>query len=829
MARISLLLAPFKPVKTVTALSLAVESPEIVVDPDVYDSWGISIGTSPYPFLQPPQCNEGINDVDLPLRSAAEPIQLLQLAQIEAIPESINVPVNCQIIGTNAREALFESIVEIEPLNENFVEFLQPISDIDLPVEFIDVIIRPIGFEISENLSARIYPPEKVMGMNYSSRYWEETAIRLPGFEQRRETRKGEKPIRAIQQGQIGNKPIGRARYKTTIWDLIFVLLQPPLNINLPENLALPHNLYPYQVKGVEFLLTNEHALLADDMGTGKTVMTLVALKILMQQGKVKSILILCPPSVLHEWKRHLEEWTPELVSTFVRGNQQLRGVIWNSPSHVYITAYSTFRNDVQSGLIPQSNRSKFDVAIIDEAHHIKNPNTAQAKSVKTLQPSYRWALTGTPVQNRIEDLHAIFEFVYPRLLTSFDTEERVKKKIAPYFLRRRKQEVLKDLPPKVRQELELELDRDQQIAYNKIERESQLEIAALGDKVTKQHIFAKLTLLKQVCNFAPGKISSPKLEDLKERVEEIIESGQKVIVFSQYLGEGIDKLEKGLRPYKLSKIVGGQSDIVRGNEIEQFKKRQDTPILLASVRSGGEGLNLAEASYVVHFDHWWNPAVMWQAEDRAHRRGQKNSVNIYSYWMADTIDDRIRTILGRKGLLIENVVDGLAEQEIDELFSMEDLLEIIGVEKAPTQKPGFQSSAWRGLSIGQIHQKLYAVKPFEFEDIVQQLMHYLGFPNVKVTKRSGDGGVDVISSRNTGQGVERIAAQVKRYRGTVGVQIAREFLGSIKDDPTIVKGLLVTTGEFTSECIAFCHRNGIEMIPGIKVAEYVKMFSLKT
>jgi HJR/Mrr/RecB family endonuclease len=286
--------------------------------------------------------------------------------------------------------------------------------------------------------------------------------------------------------------------------------------------------------------------------------------------------------------------------------------------------------------------------------------------------------------------------------------------------------------------------------------------------------------------------------------------------------------LEKGLKPYKLTKIVGGQSDGVRGLEIEKFKYTQDTPILLASVRSGGEGLNLAEASYVVHFDHWWNPAVMWQAEDRAHRPGQKNSVNIYSYWMMDTIDERIREILDRKGLLIENVVDGLAEKDIDELFTMDDLFEIMDLKRAATSKPKFESQAWRNLSLEQIRKKLFEIKPYEFEDLVQQLMHYLGFPNVKVTKRSGDGGIDIISSRNTTKGVERIAAQCKRYKGTVGVRIAREFVGAIRDDPSIVKGYLITTGDFTQDCIRFCIRNGIEMIPGIKVTEYVKMFSLE-
>jgi superfamily II DNA or RNA helicase len=806
-----------------------IDAPEVVDDGNAYDLMGLSEGTDQYPILQPPELEPDMMDGSLPMRTLVEEHPLIQSASINELPADKTIPLQCQAVDLIEGKSIFDTLLEFQPDEDQLLTQLTVVGIDKLPDDFLDKLVDPFEIVIGKNILRRIYPPEKVMGMNYASRYWEETKVQLPGFERRRKVKKGEKPIRSIQRGQLGNKPVGYSRHMPTFWDLIFILLQPPLLLEIPESLALPHDLYPYQVKGVEFLISNEHALLADDMGTGKTVMTLVALKILMQQRKVRKALIICPPSVLHVWRRHLEEWTPELVSTFVRGTKAIRKAIWNYPSHVYVTAYSSLRNDVRTGILPDDYQTLYDVVVLDEAHHIKNPSTAQSRAVKRFSPKHRWGLTGTPVQNKLDDMLALFEFIYPKLLTSFDTIERVKSKIAPHFLRRRKQEVMPELPPKIRQELELDLDRDQLKAYQEIERESQLEITALGNKVTKRHIFAKLTKLKQICNFAPGKGTSPKLEDMMERVEEIVQSGQKVLVFSQYRGEGIDKLEKGLKPYKYAKIVGGQSDAQRGDEIDKFKYRKDVQILLASLRSGGEGLNLEEASYVIHFDHWWNPAVMWQAEDRAHRRGQKNSVNIYSYWMQDTIDERIRNILARKGLLIENVVDGLAEKDIEEMFSIDELLEVIGVKKPPPEKPKYDPKDWRNLDIPQIHQKLYEISPYEFEELISQLMHYLGFPHVRVTKRSGDGGVDVLSSRNTGKGVERIAAQCKRYKGNLSVKIAREFFGAIQDDPTIVKGYLITTSDFTNECRAFCNRNGIEMIPGIQVANYVRMFSLPT
>ncbi len=388
-------------------------------------------------------------------------------------------------------------------------------------------------------------------------------------------------------------------------------------------------------------------------------------------------------------------------------------------------------------------------------------------------------------------------------------------------------------LPPKIYSPIELELDEEQDIAYRQEESGIRIEfneILARGEKVTKQHIFAKLTKLKQICNFAPNKSTSPKTDSLREQIEEIIESGNKVIVFSQYIDEGISKLEKLLEPYGVAKIVGGQSDSIRRREIERFKKGKDIPVLVASVRSGGEGLNLTEASYVVHFDHWWNPAVMWQAEDRVHRHGQTKGVNIYSYWMKDTIDDRIRQKLREKGILFEQVVDGLAEDKIEEYITTDEWLEIFGVKKLViTKKPIVDTKTWQSMNLSEVREKLYEISPSDFEELIKELMHYLGYPNVKITGKSHDGGIDLISTRNAPSGVERSAAQCKRYRGKVSVHAARDFFGAISNDKSIKQGFLVTTGEFTSECLQFCESSGvIRTIAGIELAKYVKQFGLQ-
>jgi HJR/Mrr/RecB family endonuclease len=235
----------------------------------------------------------------------------------------------------------------------------------------------------------------------------------------------------------------------------------------------------------------------------------------------------------------------------------------------------------------------------------------------------------------------------------------------------------------------------------------------------------------------------------------------------------------------------------------------------------------LQAASYVVHFDHWWNPAVMWQAEARAHRQGQKRTVNVYSYWVTDTIEEKIYQTLKAKGLLFADIVDGLSETDLDNTISTEEWLDMLGVKHKTITSPPKVTPL--NLSLSQIVEKLKTIPPSDFERVVKDLLHAFGYPNTRVTGRTSDGGMDVISTRNTSDGVVRVIAQCKRYKGTVGVEIAREFMGVIASDDSVKKGYLVTTGEFTRECMAFCERSGIIVaLNGSQTANYVRKFGVQ-
>lgn len=487
------------------------------------------------------------------------------------------------------------------------------------------------------------------------------------------------------------------------IWDLLKPLLQPPLLFNFPDELDLYQPLRGYQQEGISWLVDNPSALLADEMGTGKTVQTVNAIRLLFRQGKIKSALIVCPPAVIGSvgisietekpegWSGHFYLWAPELTVTVIRGSREHRNSAWKTPVHVYITTYDTIRNDLSDGLL--ANLNKFDCVALDEAQNVKNKNSGRSKAVRQLQAQYRWALTGTPIENSTEDVKSLFEFIEPGFFKSgIDySNQEIKDTIKPHMLRRLKQDVLKDLPDKIYQENWLDLDAEQRNAYNNALNAGRRNIKnSLGNESQVQtHIFALIGKLKQICNFAEGKDESPKTERLLEYLETIVANNQKVLIFSQYVPEGVDKLAKLLGKQRISFVLykGGMSEQERNQVISDFRSKPNVNVFLATIKSVGFGVTLTEASYVIHFDHPWNPAQMQNAEDRAHRIGQSKKLTVYSFWMKDTIEERIKKKLTEKHLLVENVINPLAVEALENPITTEEWLDILGIETVQNAK----------------------------------------------------------------------------------------------------------------------------------------------
>jgi len=617
-----------------------------------------------------------------------------------------------------------------------------------------------------------------------------------------------------------------------SVWDLLYPLLLPPLDIGSTEQFDLYKPLRGYQQEGIRFLVENTSALLADQMGTGKTVQAVVALRILFRKAKIKSVLIVCPVSILGSasasmkigkpegWDGHFYYWSPELRVTVVRGTMEQRQLDWQYPAHIYITTYDTLRSDLENGNL--KNLEQFDGVVLDEAQNIRNRQARRAKAVLELKTKYRWALTGTPVENKIDDVISIFRFLIPLYFKETERYDiaTVQKMIAPYMLRRLKRDIPDiDLPPKIYNEEWLELDDQQKTEYEQILNEGRKNIneeiqqnKEVFNRLKISHIFPLLMKLKQICNFATNKADSPKGKFFIEFVESISENHQKILVFSQFTDEkyGLEKLKHLLIKQGIKFVIykGGMSDRERERVVHDFKTNPDVTVFLGSVRAAGTGLNLPEADYVVHFDHWWNPAIMWQAEERAHRLGREKNRHLFvhSLWTRDTVEERIRIKLKDKGMLIEQVIDSLSVNAVEEIISTEEWLDILGIQTSKQKNIDNLGN----LSIESVCKKLSQLSPKELEEKTKELLIAMGYKNARLTPISHDGGIDVFGSRQNGNKEETIVAQCKHTK-SVEVNIARELLGVMADNrvnDNISKGLLVTTGTFTKGCKEFVDNN---------------------
>ena len=442
----------------------------------------------------------------------------------------------------------------------------------------------------------------------------------------------------------------------------------------------------PFQLDGVRTLIGSEKLLLADDMGLGKTIQVIAALRILIVQRAIETVLVVAPAAVLDQWRQELLKWAPELRVMVIRGTHSDRAWQWITDVHVAIVSYDTLRADFTDNLQSPVRKKTWGVLVADEAQRIKNRNSTSA-AAKGLRRLRSWALTGTPLENSEEELASIVEFVDHRDLVSKDHYSpglKLRERHRELQMRRKKAEVLTELPPKLTTKLAIELLTNQRRSYDRAEREGIVYLRQLGADVRVQHVLELIQRLKQICNAEPETGESSKFEDIRRRVEPLSVQGYKAIVFSQYVsnGFGVDAMAGILRAFDPLTFTGDLTPEERGEVIRRFRNDNRHKVLIVSLRSGGVGLNLQEASYVFHVDRWWNPAVERQAEDRSHRYGQSMPVHVFKYSCIDTIEERIDRILESKQELFDELVDdvsidlgkSLSADELFGLFGLEDL-----------------------------------------------------------------------------------------------------------------------------------------------------------
>ena len=454
-------------------------------------------------------------------------------------------------------------------------------------------------------------------------------------------------------------------------------------SINLPK--VLQAELRPYQKDGFDFLAhlvqIKLGGILADDMGLGKTLQTLTWLGWLKERNtkNPKPSLVICPASVLHNWRREAEKFTPNLKVLVLESGAARHNLRKQIPQNdIIVTNYALLRRDLE-----ELNKFAFRAVILDEAQFIKNPGAQVTQSVKLLKSENRIALTGTPLENRLLDLWSIVDFVQPGYLGNqehfLDTYEpkggenaeseqriarkRLSAKLRPLLLRRLKKHVAKDLPDRIEERLDCPLGDEQRKLYLAELRRSRDQImhavAEQGLNKSKMHVLAALTRLRQVCchpSLVGSDTASGKTETLFELLDPLIADGQKVLVFSQFV-QMLQLIEKECAARNIhTHILTGQTKD-RQAVVNAFQADKGAGVFLLSLRAAGTGLNLTNASYVVLYDPWWNPAVEAQAIDRSHRIGQTQTVNAYRLIAPGTVEEKIWELQQSKAQTIADVL----------------------------------------------------------------------------------------------------------------------------------------------------------------------------
>jgi SNF2 family DNA or RNA helicase len=475
----------------------------------------------------------------------------------------------------------------------------------------------------------------------------------------------------------------------------------------LPPPEGLRGSLRPYQLKGYSWLAFLSHwglgACLADDMGLGKTVQVLALAQRRREEGARRPVLVVCPTSVVNNWRREAERFTPKLPLLVHHGAGRSKGSQFREQaegSALVISTYALLHRDLE-----QLQEVSWGAAVLDEAQAIKNPQTRQARAAFALSAEYRIALTGTPVENNVGDLWSIMEFLNPGFLGSeadfrrrfflpiqgwhdAEASKLLKRITAPFILRRLKTDrsVIADLPEKMELKVYCTLTREQASLYRAVLREAEEELATAEGMKRRGLILALLSRLKQICNHPAQFLREPagngagrpersgKLARLVEMLEEVAATGDRALVFTQFVGMGriIRQQLQELTGREVLFLHGGVPKRQRDLMVERFQDQGQSPaVFVLSLKAGGTGLNLTRASHVFHFDRWWNPAVEDQATDRAFRIGQSRQVQVHKFICAGTLEEKIDEMIEAKKALSERVI-GAGEAWLTELSNAE-------------------------------------------------------------------------------------------------------------------------------------------------------------
>ena len=505
--------------------------------------------------------------------------------------------------------------------------------------------------------------------------------------------------LNAIDGIDVDEPPLWRTRTEQT--NRVMKMKAVPLTTPLAAKLR------PYQIEGLNWLRFMEEnsfcGLLADEMGLGKTLQTLAWLQLerVNPDARGRPALIVCPTSLVYNWTDEIAKFCPEMKALPISGAN--RHSLWEriEEADIVLTSYALLRRDIERYM-----EFDFSAAILDEAQHIKNRSTSNAKAAKQIQAYNRLVLTGTPVENSVADIWSIMDFLMPGYLGKHQhfranyelpiarggpdadiAQMKLRRKLHPFMLRRLKKDVAQDLPPKIKSVQSCALSPDQRVVYKEILQDTQRKIkdmvAAKGFNSCRMQIFSLMLKLRQICchldllklDGLNAERPSAKMELFFELVNEAIDGGHRILVFSQFVTMlHILRNQLKARGIEFCYLDGSTKD--RMDQVHRFNTQRKIPIFLISLKAGGTGLNLTGADMVIHYDPWWNPAVEEQATDRAYRIGQQRTVYSVKLITKGTIEEKVLEMQQKKQAVIDATVE--SDEEMPTTMSWEDVQELL-------------------------------------------------------------------------------------------------------------------------------------------------------
>jgi len=585
-----------------------------------------------------------------------------------------------------------------------------------------------------------------------------------------------------------------------------------------------------YQIEACQKLLEHEAFLLADDTGTGKTVAVCLALQALFHENKAARALVVCQEGSLRHWVTHLSNWAAGLRVALGASGGDGPGA-WAVPAHVYLSEYLGLAAELESGAGPAGGWS-FDVVVLDELQPVRRKDSRPLDALAKIEADQRWALAGALPRHAVGWLQ-VFSLLKPKPKgqRSDMTLPDLRRQYQPLTLRRTKADLAGDLPAQTRQEIWVRLDPAQVVAYQQELAEERHRLAKLGTAVTYTHIANAASRLKQACNFTPDTLDGAKVRALVDLVEEIAAGGNKVIVLSQFKEQGLDPLGQVLQPFGTVRVDSGMPEDEQGRAMALFRKDRERQVLLADADVRPAGGPLSEATYVVHFDHDWNPAVRWRVERRFHPDGSSPAgINIYEFWTSDTFEEPLYRLLAERQMLPGRLPSDTRPSDLEERLTFDEwlqlILEVPQMGAVPRLGPPIPPGTGRLPGTEVLREHVSRLSPEELLDSVGKLMSAWGSPQTEILRGPDESGGDLLATRESDSGVERLLVRCVRGAKDVGVGEGRALLADMHNWGDCIGTYLVTTADFTPACkkLADDSQGRLALVSGVELYRHLHL-----